>query len=151
MWEVVKTVAAPLERGKRFSLVRAEARFREVAIEAVRRLKQKMTNAFNVGGHQFHGGKPWRALLPRTIMKKGSSTILVDSGGMRRRQSVRHKRAIRGRMMFVEITATNNSPFSAFHQFGFRHAASGKFIKKRPPIQITEQDLRELRSALLEV
>lgn len=151
MWEVKKSVAVPLERGKRFSLARAEARFREVAIEAIRRLKEKQTAAFSVGGHQMHGGKPWRVLRPKTIAKKGHATILVDKGGMRRRQSVKHTRMIRGRMMVVEVHATNNSPFSAFHQFGFRHVRSGGFVKKRPPVQITEQDLRDLREALSEV
>lgn len=151
MWEVTKTVAVPLERGKRFSLVRAEARFRQAAIEVVRRLKQKLTNAFSVGGHQLHGGKSWRMLRPKTIAKKGHATILVDKGGMRRKQSVRHTRLIRGRTMFVEVTATNNSPFSAFHQFGFRHVKSGGFVKKRPPVQITEQDMRDMRDSLSEV
>lgn len=99
----------------------------------------------------MHGGKPWRVLRPKTIAKKGHATILVDKGGMRRRQSVRHTRMIRGRMMVVEVHATNNSPFSVFHQFGFRHVKSGGFVKKRPPVQITEKDLRDLREALSEV
>lgn len=84
----------------------------------VRRIK----GAFDVGGHQQHGGAPWPP-------DKDGPPVLVKTGALK--ESITHK--VEG----SEVTLVAGKPYASYHHFGIGQ-------KKRPIIVVTNQDLAAL-------
>jgi phage gpG-like protein len=125
-----------------FNATKMGQRVADAGRSLIRKMRTDQRLAFGKAGHSHHGGRGWRPLRPSTIKAKGHGLILIDSGHMRRRQSLRGSFRLQGRDVLWEVDAINNAPYAHFHQFGFVHFQSGELIEPRPPIAITNRDSR---------
>lgn len=103
-------------------------------------------DAFANGGHYARGGTKWQDLQATTIAIKARAGYptpwapLVRTGYMSTATSVQVKIRPSKLGWYWEVWVQNNSPYSIYHQTGFRHVWSGKMVPSRPPVEITETD-----------
>jgi len=100
--------------------------------------KSLLEKAFQVGGHQHHGGEIWTPLAENTAEAKGKFIPLVGTGRL-------------SKSFFFKVSGTtamvgNSSNIAIFHQDGT------KSIPKRTIVTMTRQDIdrlkRDLKQAL---
>lgn len=89
-------------------------------------MRGRIVGAFAVGGHHLRGGQKWKNLAFSTILRKGSSAILIDSG--RLRNTI--KTTVRGNT--IQITA--DTPYARYHQRGTLR------MPQRKVLELTKQD-----------
>lgn len=112
-----------------------------------RRVKFDQSAAFQVGGHQLHGGSPWNPLEPTTVAIKSAlgvsrpSAPLYRTGAMSKRTKVKVFLQLYPKGIAFSVYAFNDSHYANLHQQGFQHVWSGRFIPARPVVDLTPMDL----------
>ena len=87
----------------------------------------RLKGAYQAGGHQRHGGKPW-------FPKKGFGRLLLKTGAMRRKTG--------SRVTGTRATLFNTADYAVYHQEGTRH------LPKRTLLLVTRKDSNKLRARL---
>lgn len=123
-----------------YNITRVQSILKDRGRMILQRLRTSQRDAFAYEGHQHHGGRSWRKLRPLTIDKKGHGRVLFETGKMMRRQSLLGRFSYKAGHITGVVNAKNNSPYAHFHQFGFLHVKSGKWVGPRPPAWLSEAD-----------
>lgn len=89
-------------------------------------LHGRIIGAFSVGGHHTRGGAKWAPLRFSTIVRKGSTTVLVDTARMRN--------TILSASTANSVTLSAAAPYAKYHQSGTRR------MPQRKVLDITTQD-----------
>lgn len=115
-----------------------------------RRVLFDQRNAFAVGGHQLHGGKPWAQLKASTIRKKIKLGVarpaapLVRFGRAQAAVKVQVKIRAAPDGWRWTIVAGNHMRYMEHHATGYKHKHDG-FVPVRLPANITQQDMNDIR------
>jgi hypothetical protein len=112
-----------------------------------RRVKFDQSAAFQVGGHQLHGGNSWAPLSPTTVAIKtalGSprpSAPLYRTGYMSGRTKVKVYLQLYPKGIAFSVFVWNDAFYAKFHQDGYQHVWSGRMVPARPVVELTPADL----------
>lgn len=119
----------------------ARQRLREAVTVAARgwaeRQMARTKAAFRAGGHQARGGsrwRPWSRDYAEYAESRGRSTILVDTGMMRRSLTYR----IGENLLGTVIWFGSPTPYFSRHQYG-------EGVPQRKIFEYTPTDMRDLR------
>lgn len=135
---------------------------RQITVHALRSLENRIKydiaqdqfQAFQVGGHHRHGGTPWAPLSPSTIAikaKEGAprpAAPLVRSSAMSASTRVNIRLTALPTGVKFSIFVKNTTPYSGYHMKPTFNHWSGTFNPTRMPVQLTQQDLNQVRAII---
>lgn len=146
-WFVTWNWRQRIPNNRTYNVQKMHNRVAKKGRQITKKLRSDQRKVFSYGGHQRHGGRPWKRLAKSTIERKGHDTILVETGHMRRRQSTKGRFRLEGRTITVRIRMRNNAPYAKWHQEGYVHPKAG-VVSARPPNVLTGKDKRAVKEGI---